>query len=126
MKVAIPDWGESVWRRPQELYQLEDRFCEVSWQGLACSLAGIAPAFGVTWWPHKTRHLCRALMANQEGKIQIKKSMGPGSCLVSLGLRGGGLNVGSVDLKTTLFNLGHVRIIESLAIEGMPRVLEVQ
>ncbi|KMQ84538.1 hypothetical protein RF55_17576 [Lasius niger] len=52
VQVILGDWGRTTWCRMSDVYLLEDRFKNLSWQGIMCGLAHTGP-------PHQHHHLAR-------------------------------------------------------------------
>ncbi|KYN17048.1 hypothetical protein ALC57_10685 [Trachymyrmex cornetzi] len=67
--ISLRDWGRNVERRLFEVHILEDRFCQLKWQGIPCGLAHTAP-FSGTSWPRRERDLTK------EGKVLHKSTRG--------------------------------------------------
>ncbi|KYN21232.1 Tudor and KH domain-containing protein [Trachymyrmex cornetzi] len=68
--ISLRDWGRNVECRLFEVHILEDRFCQLKWQGIPCGLAHTAPFSGSSW-PRRTRDLTRFLINQHEGRMSI-------------------------------------------------------
>ncbi|KAM0729374.1 hypothetical protein ACS0PU_004728 [Formica fusca] len=86
VKISLRDWGMTIWRPMGQIYLLEDRFRELSWQSVKCGLAYMGPVTTTTEWPEKTRQLCKILAAQQEGWIQIVRPLGDRAAMVKLAI----------------------------------------
>ncbi|EGI58069.1 hypothetical protein G5I_13861 [Acromyrmex echinatior] len=67
---------------------MEDRFCQLKWQGIPCGLAHTAP-FSGTSWPRKARDLTRFLINQQEGRMSILGIIKNETTLIKLEIRSG-------------------------------------
>ncbi|KAG5335162.1 TDRKH protein, partial [Acromyrmex charruanus] len=101
--ISLRDWGRNVERRSFEVYILEDRFCQLEWQGIPCGLAHTAPFSGSSW-PRRARDLTRFLMSQQEGRMSILGTIKNEAALIKLEIRSGGdaHEYHQIDMKETL------------------------
>lgn len=65
--VSLEDWGRLLWRRMNDVYLLEERFQQLPWQGIICSLVYTGPVTDTSTWPKETNDLCQLLLEGQRG-----------------------------------------------------------
>ncbi|KYQ53906.1 hypothetical protein ALC60_05537 [Trachymyrmex zeteki] len=108
--ISLRDWGRNIERRLFEVHFLEDRFCQMEWQGIPCGLAHTAP-FSGSVWPRKARNLTKYLINQEEGRMSIVEIIGDEAALVKLNIRSGGdaREYHQINLKKTLISLGYTQ-----------------
>ncbi|KAG5342826.1 TDR15 protein, partial [Acromyrmex charruanus] len=107
--ISLRDWGRNMERRLFEVHILEDRFCQLKWQGIPCGLAHTAPFSGSSW-PRKARDLTRFLINQQEGRMSILGTINE-AALIKLEIRSGGdaREYHQIDMKETLITLSYAQ-----------------
>lgn len=121
VRVRLGDHGWSIWRPMNEIYRLEDRFRELSWQAFACELAYTGSPTNATMWPEKTRELCRLLAEGRTGWINIVLPLGQGAALVKLVIQGEH-HGGNYNFRDILIKLGHVELSTKVTRDVFPAV----
>jgi len=121
VRVYQGDHGRSTWRPMHEIYRLEDRFLELSWQAIACGLAYAESPTNAIIWPEKTKDLCRILAEGHIDWINIVQSIRSGAAFVKLTVQGENYE-GSYNLRDMLIKLGHVELSTSITKDVFPAV----
>lgn len=122
VQVILGDWGQIIWRRMSEIYLLEDRFRELPWQAIACGLAYTGPAVDSTRWSTETRELCRLLLEEQKGWINIIHPLRNGAALVKLSIQTRNIEGAWYDFQDALIQLGHARLSHKITVDTYPAV----
>ncbi|XP_070168320.1 uncharacterized protein [Polyergus mexicanus] len=121
VKISLRDWGLAVWKPMSQVYFLEDRFRELPWQSIKCGLAHTGPVNGATKWPEKTRLICKILGDRQEGWIRIIHPLGEREAMVKLTIYNENTE-GAYNLRDSLIQLGHARLIDDVATSVFPHL----
>ncbi|EFN64225.1 hypothetical protein EAG_04533 [Camponotus floridanus] len=121
VKISLGDWGRSIWRRMCDVYLLEDRFKELSWQTITCGLVYTGPVQNVQTWPKETKDLCRLLLEGRKGWIHIVRPLSEGKALVKLNVEGIPPTT-SYFLRDAHILLGHAQFSTSVAVNVIPTV----
>ena len=122
VQVSLGDWGRVIWRKMSEVYLLEDRFRELPWQTIVCGLAYTGPALDSTIWPTETRELCRLLLEEHKGWINIVHPLRDGAALVKLCMQTQTTENTSYNFRDALIRLGHARLADKVTVDTYPAV----
>lgn len=73
--ISLRDWGRTIQRSMFEIFQLEDRFRELRWEAIPCSLAHVEPIGGRKRWPRRVINITKHLLEKREGWIRIRRPL---------------------------------------------------
>lgn len=120
-RIALRDWGRIIRRPISEIYQLEDKFRELEWQGIACGLAYTTSCMPGKEWTRKTREITKLLAERCDGWISIRGTVGDEAALVKLDVK---IESGSdhINLKEALVRLGSARHSEKIKAGPQPSI----
>ncbi|CAL1685193.1 unnamed protein product [Lasius platythorax] len=121
VQVILGDWGRTTWCRMSDVYLLEDRFKNLSWQGIMCGLAHTGPPpTNITTWPEGTRNLCWMFLSQHDGWINIIHPLRKGAALVEIHVYTDKTEDISFNFKDTLVRMGHVQLTSEVTVDVYP------
>lgn len=110
-KIILADWGRLVQRRMCDVYILEDRFKELTWQALLCGLAYTEPVENTKTWPKLTRDICQVMLQNKKGWINIVNPPRDGAAFVKLEVQTRNTPFNTIyNARDTLIKMGLAKI----------------
>ena len=121
VQITLGDWARIIWRPMNEVFVLEDRFCELEWQAIPCGLAHTAPAHDTSVWQTETRHLCRVLLEGHKGWMNILHPFRGRAALVKLYAFAKHSNT-EYNFRDTLIRLRHAKLHDQISVDVPPNM----
>lgn len=116
VRIALGDWGRYIWRPHHQCYQLANRFREANWNAVPCGLAYVGPVTNTNRWPRKTIALTKTLAEGKRGWMNIQAHVNP-NVAAFINLTISTPTGGDYELAQVLKQLGHLKIINTLAVD---------
>jgi len=119
--VDLRDWATTVQVPMEEVYYLEDKFCQTVWQAIPCGLAHFQPIGGTNRWSSRVKNVVRSYMKGLTGRMRIRQTPFSFGAIVLFDIRHESESA-ERDLTELLIKMGCGEYTDRIQGNGLPSI----